>query len=223
LAKLIVIDGIDGSGKATQSAKLQGALLQKGERVKKISFPDYNAKSSTLVKMYLAGDFGSDASLVNPYAVSTFYAVDRFASFSLGWKQDYSSLGYIIADRYTTSNAIHQMSKLGEEEWEGFLRWLDDLEYGKFGLPRPEITIYLDVDPEICSGLLTKRCKETGGACKDLHERDTDYLENCRKAAIYAADKLGWKVITCCDENGLLPEGIIARRVSDVLVGNNIV
>jgi dTMP kinase len=223
LAKLIVIDGIDGSGKATQSAKLQGALLQKGEKVKKISFPDYNAKSSTLVKMYLAGDFGLDANLVNPYAVSTFYAVDRFASFSLGWKRDYLSFGYIIADRYVTSNAIHQMSKLNEDEWGSFLCWSDDLEYGKFGLPRPEITIYLDVDPEICAGLLTKRCNETRDACKDLHERDINYLKDCRKAAIYAADKLSWKVIACCDKNGLLPEGIIERRIFDVLTENNIV
>jgi dTMP kinase len=173
--------------------------------------------------MYLAGDFGSDANLVNPYAASIFYAVDRFASYNLGWKQDYLSSGYIIADRYTTSNAIHQMSKLGEDKWESFLRWLDNTEYDKFGLPRPDIVIYLDVNPETCVNLLTKRCNETTGAGKDLHERDINYLIRCRKAAIYAAKKLDWNVIACCDEDDLLPEEIIGKHIFDVLTKNNII
>ena len=126
--KLIVIEGLDGSGKATQAKLLTSTLQEMGRTVRQVSFPDYESDSSALVKMYLAGEFGTSPSDVNAYAASSFYAVDRYASFKKDWEKDYAE-GIIVADRYTTSNAIHQCSKLPQEQWDGYLDWLFDFEY----------------------------------------------------------------------------------------------
>jgi len=145
--KLIVIEGLDGSGKATQAEKLCETLKAKGINAIKVSFPDYESDSSALVKMYLHGEFGTDPSDVNPYAASSFYAVDRFASYAKNWKQFFQDGGIVIADRYTTSNAIHQCSKLPEDQWDAFLKWLFHYEYDLLGIPTPYRTVYLRVDP----------------------------------------------------------------------------
>lgn len=121
---LIVLEGIDGSGKETQSALLEKKLRQEKKEVMHVSFPDYDSPSSSLVKMYLKGDFGRDPSDVNPYAASLFYAVDRFASYRIKWKSFYEKGGIIIADRYTTGNMVHQMTKYEDaEKREEFLSW----------------------------------------------------------------------------------------------------
>ena len=151
---ILVIEGLDGSGKATQTALLEEALKKNGIPVKRVSFPDYSEPSSALVKMYLDGTFGTDPNAVNAYAASTFYAVDRFASYRRMWQEDYKAGTVILADRYTTSNAIYQMVKLPRSQWQSFLIWLADLEYDKMGLPRPRKTIYLDMPPEISQKLL---------------------------------------------------------------------
>ena len=127
--KLIVLEGLDGSGKATQAALLTEYLSHQGVPVKKITFPDYASDSSALVKMYLAGKFGTHPDDVNAYAASAFYAVDRFASFKTNWGSFYQNGGVVVADRYTTSNAVHQCSKLPEEEWPAYLDWLFTFEY----------------------------------------------------------------------------------------------
>ena len=198
---LIVIEGLDGSGKGTQSALLETYAQARGG-VRKITFPDYDSPSSALVKMYLAGDFGTEAGAVNAYAASMFYAVDRFASFQTQWKEDYHAGKTIIADRYVTANMVYQLSKLPETEWEDFLFWLEDLEYGKLGLPRPDRVLYLDVPPHVSQQLLQSRY---GGdlSKKDIHEKDLKYLLHCRECALFAAKKLNWKVLNCADENGL--------------------
>lgn len=197
--KLIVIEGLDGSGKATQAQKLFEALQAKGERVMKVSFPDYESDSSALVKMYLAGEFGTDPNAVNPYAASSFYAVDRYASYMKNWKDFYLGGGIVIADRYTTSNAIHQCAKLPEAEWDGFIKWLFHYEYELLGIPAPYRTIYLRVDPEISQELMTERYKGNENK-KDIHESNLIYLKNSRRAADFCAASLDWDVVECiCD------------------------
>lgn len=148
--KLIVLEGIDGSGKATQSGLLEDHLIKRGKDVMHISFPDYGSPSSALVKMYLNGDFGRAPGDVNPYAASMLYAVDRFASFRMKWKSFYENGGVVIADRYTTSNMVHQMTKYDDEgKRKEFLSWLDHMEYEELELPRPDVVILLDVPPAV--------------------------------------------------------------------------
>lgn len=197
--KLIVIEGLDGSGKATQAKLLAQTLAENGERVKKITFPDYESDSSALVRMYLHGEFGSRPGDVNAYAASAFYAVDRFASYKKDWGEVYQSGGLIIADRYATSNGIHQCSKLDESEWDEYLKWLDDFEYKKLGIPAPDIVIYLKADTDISQKLMSGRY---GGdeSKKDIHEGDLEYLKRSQKAAAYCAQKLGWKTVECVQD-----------------------
>lgn len=194
--KLIVIEGLDGSGKATQAKRLTEALVEKGIPVREVSFPDYGSDSSALVRMYLSGQFGTDPQDVNAYAASSFFAVDRFASYKKDWHRDYAR-GVVIADRYTTSNAVHQCSKLPKEQWEDFLNWLFDFEYKKLGIPAPDRVIYLNVDPAISQALMTARYRGDENK-KDIHERDIAYLRHSREAAAYCAEKLGWETVECC-------------------------
>ena len=194
--KLIVIEGLDGSGKATQAKRLTEALVEKGIPVREVSFPDYGSDSSALVRMYLSGQFGTDPQDVNAYAASSFFAVDRFASYKKDWHRDYAR-GVVIADRYTTSNAVHQCSKLPKEQWEDFLNWLFDFEYKKLGIPAPNRVIYLNVDPAVSQALMTARYNGDENK-KDIHERDIAYLRHSREAAAYCAEKLGWETVDCC-------------------------
>jgi dTMP kinase len=194
--KLFVIEGLDGSGKATQSQLLYEFFLEKGLRVRKVSFPNYGSDSSALVRMYLRGDFGTDPSDVNAYAASSFYAADRFAGYKADWGAFYEDGGIIIADRYTTSNAVHQCSKLPEEEWDSFLDWLFHYEYELMGIPAPDAVIYLQVDPGVSQRLMAGRYQGDENK-KDIHERNVGYLEQSAKAAAYCAGKLGWKVVRC--------------------------
>lgn len=214
--KLIVIEGLDGSGKATQAQKLYQTLLDEGIAVKKISFPNYDEPSSALVKMYLGGELGDNVDDVNAYAASSFYSVDRFASYQRHWKQHYCSGGVVLADRYTTSNMVYQMEKLPKEEWDSFLSWLEDFEYTKLGLPKPDSVLYLDMHPNTSKKLLLRRYGGDEGK-KDLHERNFDYLLRCRQAALYAAKRQGWIVISCCNGEEPYPVEKIAAKVRRAL------
>lgn len=200
--KLIVIEGLDGSGKATQAKLLCQALEQQGHKVKKVSFPDYESNSSALIKMYLAGEFGTDPKAVNAYAASTFYAVDRYASFKKNWEDFYNEGGIVVADRYTTSNAVHQCSKLPEDQWDGYLQWLFDFEYSLVGIPAPDTVIYLRVDPEVSQKLMTGRYQGDESK-KDIHEKDLSYLDRSRRAAEYCARKLDWKTVSCVSDGAM--------------------
>lgn len=196
MGKLIIFEGLDGSGKGTQTELACQSLRQKGYDPLKITFPDYESESSALVKMYLSGQFGQKPDDVNAYAASTFYAVDRYASYKTSWGAAYRSNSLIISDRYTTSNAVHQCSKLPPMHWDGFLEWLFDFEYKKLGLPAPDAVIYLAVDPDVSQRLIAERYN--GDQTKmDIQEKDTEYLARSRAAAEYCARKLGWKRIEC--------------------------
>ena len=197
-AKLVVLEGLDGSGKSTQFEMLYEYLLTNGVKLKAISFPDYNDPSSTLVKMYLNGEISDDPKEINAYAASSFYAVDRYVSFKKYWEDDYKNGSFILAARYVTSNCIYQMTKLSDDEWDEYIEWLEDYEYNRHGLPKPDKVIYLDMPIDISQKLLLKRY---GGdeSKKDIHESDVAYLNSCRKAAIYSAKKLGWDIVECSD------------------------
>lgn len=192
---MLVIEGLDGSGKATQTQKLMERLESLGKDAVKVSFPNYKDDSSALVKMYLRGDLGQ-AEEVNAYAASLFYTVDRYATFRKSYESFWKQGHCIVADRYTTSNMFHQCTKEPKENWDSYLCWLEDLEYEKVGLPRPTQVIYLDVEPEVSRALLSKRY-EGDESKKDIHEANFAYLLRCREAALYAAEKFDWKVIAC--------------------------
>ncbi len=208
MGKLIVLEGLDGSGKSTQLDLLPQNLEKNGIVCKKVSFPDYDNPSSTLVKMYLAGDFGSKPNDVNAYAASTFYGVDRYASYKMNWGEFYGNGGTVVSGRYTTSNAVHQCSKLPESEWEGFLNWLYDFEYNKIAIPKPDKVIFLDMPIEVSQKLLSKRY-EGDEEKKDIHEKDTEYLNRCRKAAIFTANYSNWDIIPCSQDGE-------ARSIEDI-------
>lgn len=200
--KLIVIEGLDGSGKGTQTALLTTALTEKGINVKQVSFPDYNNPSSSLVKMYLNGELGSKPDDVNAYAASSFYAVDRYASYKQFWQADYEAGTVILADRYATSNAIYQLSKLAENERTDYLNWLEFYEYSQLQLPKPDAVIYLDVPIEISQRLLDKRY--SGDTTKkDLHESNLEFLKQCRKSALYSAQVQSWQIVSCAKDGDL--------------------
>ena len=216
--KLIVIEGLDGSGKATQAKLLAKHLTVEGHLVREITFPDYASDSSALIKMYLAGQFGQHPDDVNAYAASSFFAVDRYASYKTDWGRFYKEGGVAIADRYTTSNAVHQCSKLPPEQWEGFLRWLFDYEFHLLGLPAPDSVIYLQVDPAVSQRLMTARYHGDESK-KDVHEKDTEYLARSRCAAEYCAAHLGWQTVHCTRGDAMRSIEDIQAEVQCIVLG----
>ena len=190
--KLIVLEGIDGSGKSAQYRKLKARFEYEGIDCRTIVFPRYEEESSALIRMYLAGKFGENPSDVGPCAASIFYAVDRYASYMTDWGEYYNRGGVVLSDRYTTSNAVHQGAKLPEAEQPAFFDWLYDLEYVKLGLPRPDLVIYLDVDIETSLARMRHRQEKTGKD-GDIHEKDVAYLETCLRTGERAAEHYGWR------------------------------
>lgn len=208
--KLITIEAGDGSGKATQTKALYDRLLAEGYQVLKVEYPDYQSESSALVRMYLGGEFGQQAENVSAYGASSFFAVDRYASYLLKWRQAYESGWIILADRYTTSNMVHQAVKLKDSaEREEFLTWLWDFEFGRLQLPVPDRVIYLDMPPEISDRLINSRAAKDSSRKKDIHEKDTSYLHHCHRAYNEVAEKYGWVKISCAQQGNL-------RTVQDI-------
>ena len=192
MSKLIVIEGLDGCGKTTQLEMLK----EKFPKANFITFPYYNTDSGRIVTDYLSGKFGEENPSVSAYSASAIYAVDRYTSYKTHWGALYESGSPVISARYTSSNAIYQMTKLSKDKWEGYLDWLFDFEYNKLGMPKPDRTIFLDMPIEVSQKLLSKRY---GGdeSKKDIHERDTAFLSACRSAALYTAEKCGWSIVKC--------------------------
>lgn len=199
--KLIIIEGTDASGKSTQMRLLGETLTARGQSFRTVAFPRYEERSSALVRMYLNGEFGKTPGDVNAYAASTFFAVDRYASYKSDWKTDYEAGETLIFDRYTTSNAIHQGAKLPAVHRESFFHWLFDFEYHLLGLPAPDIVIFLDMPPEFATKLLQLR----EGKEIDIHEKDAVYRNECYKTACQAAQVFGWERISCVEGGNIKP------------------
>lgn len=208
--KLFIIEGGDGSGKATQTRLLTEHLQRDGYDVKSVSYPDYDSDSSALVKMYLCGDFGSDADAVNPYAASAFFAVDRFASYQMKWKAFYEQGGIVIADRYTTSNMLYQMIKIDDPaQRRAYLAWLEDFEFRKMGLPAPDKVFLLDVPLAVTERLMADRTGKTGGQTGDIHEKNEGFLAKCHAAYDELAQRYHWQRIACTEGGAMrTPEAI---------------
>ena len=202
MGKLIVIEGTDGSGKSTQFKLLSEHLQQDGVAFKHLVFPRYAEESSALIRMYLGGQFGTKPSDVNAYAASSFYAVDRYASYKMDWGQWYENGGLVLSDRYTTSNAVHQASKEPEEKQAEFLKWLYEFEYDKLGLPAPDLTIYLDVPTDFTEKMMRSREAATNTHA-DIHEQDLQYLATCRRIGKAAARFYNWTVINCVRDGAM--------------------
>ena len=221
MGKLIVFEGTDGSGKATQTALLCQSLDKRGIPYKKLSFPRYSEDSSALIRMYLSGAFGENPGDVNAYAAATFFAVDRYASYKQDWGSFYESGGLLIADRYTTSNAVHQTSKMPEEERQAFLDWLFDFEYRMLGLPKPTRVLYLDLPVELSEQMMRRREQETNTHA-DIHEQDEAYLRHCRENAGFVVDYCGLTRIDCSKDGKVRSiddiHAEVLDKVADLLV-----
>ena len=210
--KLIVIEGLDGSGKSTQEELLKKKLTDLGLNINFIKLPNYDDPACELVKMYLAGRFGKNPEDVNAYAASSFFAVDRYVSYNCYWKEKYLNGEIFLADRYTTSNAYHQLTKTDRADWDSYLEWLEDFEYNKMGIPKPDAVVYLDMPIEVSQKLMTGRYRGDESK-KDIHEKNVEYLNNCRIAADYACNKLGWMRINCSENGEALPIEVISEAV----------
>ncbi len=217
--KLIIIEsGSDASGKATQSEELLKKLTADGYNVRKVEYPNYKSESSTLVKMYLRGDFGKNADDVDAYIASTFFTADRYASFKTEWEEFYRSGGIVIADRYTTSNMVHQASKMEIEERDKYLDWLEDYEYNLFKIPRPDEVIFLNVPVDYSIKLMENRKnKFTGEDEKDIHESDKNYLRKTYNNSLYIADKYNWKRVECVENEQLRTIEDISNEIYEIV------
>ena len=209
--KLIIIQGLDGSGTSTQMQLLCQRAEQLGKPVRRVKFPNYDEDSSALVKAYLSGELGS-LQQINAYAASVLYSVDRYATWRRHMHSDYEQGAVFLLDRYTTANMYHQTTKLPHEEWDSFLDWLVDLEFQKMGLPAPDLVLYLDMRPQTARRLMEKRYHGDESK-KDIHEADFSYLMSCREAALYAAKRFDWQVIECCDGENPLPIEQISQMI----------
>lgn len=210
--RLIVFEGTDGSGKATQTRLLGERLRREGVPFREIDFPSYGDPFAVPVERYLQGDLGSRPGDVSAYAASVLYAVDRYASYKRAWGGDYEAGRLILADRYTTSNAVHQASKLPPSERGDYLAWLFDLEYDRLGLPRPDLVLYLDLPTELSEEMMRRREAATGRRA-DIHERDEDYLRRCRESARQIARDLRWSVVDCARDGAVRSVEDIHREV----------
>lgn len=217
--KLIIIEsGSDASGKATQTRKLVDRLSQENNNIRKVEYPNYGSETSALVKMYLRGDFGDKPSDIDPYISSTFFAADRYASYKTQWEEFYTKGGIILADRYTTSNMVHQASKMDKEDRDKYLEWLTDFEFNMYKIPKPDCVIFLDVPIEFSKKLMENRKnKFTGEYKKDIHESDIDYLEQSYNNSLYIADKYNWKKINCIKDNELRSMDSIHEEIYKVV------
>ena len=218
MGTLIVFEGIDGSGKSTQYELLCSRMTREGRDFMSVRFPRYDKPSSALVKMYLDGEFGGDPDSVNAYAASSFYAVDRFASFAQDWRGYYGNGGLVFTDRYTTSNALHQGAKLPAGQRERFFRWLYEYEFDYIGLPAPDLVIFLDIEAKDAVHRLSQRQAETG-TVGDIHEKDMAYLSQSAQSGKQAAALYGWHSISCIIDGNERCENDLHQEIYEVIIG----
>lgn len=222
MGKLFVIDGTDGSGKQTQFNLLKEHLTNDGIDYKTVSFPNYDSPSSALVKMYLSGEFGENAQEISPYIASTFYAVDRYATYTKDYKKYYEDGGIILADRYTTANMVHQAGKIKDpEEREKFINWLFDLEFKLYGLPIPDVVFFLNMPPEKVKKLIENReNKFTHNSKKDIHERNEKHLQDAYNAACSLVDNYNWNEIKCVKNDTIRTREDIHEEIYKIVLNN---
>lgn len=211
--RLIVLEGTDGSGKATQTELLTRRLASSGLRCRSISFPRYENPSSALVKMYLSGELGGIGD-VNPCAATTFYVADQYAGYRQDWEEFYRTGGIVIADRYATSNLIHQATKLPPEDRAAFSAWLREFAYQRVGLPAPDQVLWLDMPPKATRKMLDDEGKEG-----DIHEHDQGYLSLCYETAKAVSKAEGWERIPCFEGGSPLPVDVISDIVYATIGG----
>lgn len=211
--KLIVIDGTDGSGKATQTKLLTKALEKKGFSVRHLEFPRYENKVTEPIKRYLNGDYGIEADKISPYAASSLYAIDRFDCFATEPIEE----EIILADRYTTSNIIHQASKIeNPEERKAFIDWLEDYEYNKLSIPEPDLVLFLDMPIDYTEKLIDRRSKNEHIA-KDIHEQDVEYLKRSYNVARELAEEKGWEIVNCIEDEKIKTPEVIHEQIQDLV------
>lgn len=216
--QLIVIEGVDGSGKQTQSEALVARLAARGEKVKCVAYPRYDKDSSLMVRHYLAGGFGDDPDAVSPYLASTFYAADRYASYHEELADFLADGGIVIADRYTTSNMVHQAGKIHDAgARDAFLDWLWDYEFVRLGLPEPSVTFFLNIPPEVSAKLIAARNDAQGSAPKDIHEAHPEYLRESYENAMALVRRYGWRQIDCVADGALLSVDAVGQKIDAVL------
>ncbi|MCH5324333.1 MAG: deoxynucleoside kinase [Eubacterium sp.] len=211
--QLIVIEGLDGCGKSTQLERLKNKY---GDKARFISFPNYDSASGEIIKQYLTDGFHEENSMTGCYTAAGFYAIDRYISYKTDWEKDYKDGRLIVAARYTSSNAIYQMAKLPKEQWDGFLDWLTDHEFVKFAIPKPALTVFLDMPTEISQQLLSGRY-DGDEQKKDIHEKNVAFLQSCRSAAMYAAEKQGWVILPCSADGKPLSVEEVGEKLEKII------
>ena len=213
---IIVIEGTDGSGKQTQSQKLFEYLKRKNVNVKIQSFPNYKSPSSILAKKYLNGDFG-DINSLSPFQASVFFSVDRLCTM-LEYKEFLENGGVLILDRYVSSNLLHQATKIvGEKKRQEFVNELEHFEFQLLNLPKQDLTLFLDLKPEISKKLRDERNYLKSGTTKDIHENNFEYLKNCYEIGKTIARQKNWQVIKCYENDKILSIDEISKKIIDVV------
>ena len=203
MGKIIVVESnTDGAGKQTQTEEIYKYLREKGEKVVKFSFPNYNSDSSYFVKKYLNGEFGDDAKNINAYIASTFFAVDRYLTYIKEIKKYYDEDYYILMDRYVTSNIIYQAAKMeNKNKIDEFINWNKELEYNKYNLPKPDYVIFLYMDLKESEKLRKNRKAKLEG--KDIHEQNDEYLKKVSDNSLYICETEKWTKIECVKKGRL--------------------
>ena len=210
--KFIIIEGTDGSGKATQTALLLQRLKEDGYATETIDFPRHGEPSAKLVDLYLNGFFG-EAAKIDPRFISSFYAIDRLLH-KEKMEKWLSEGKVVIGDRYVTSNIGHQGAKIKNlAEREKLFQWIYNLEYQEMVLPQPDLIIFLHVPTKTAVQLIEKKKKREYIVVtnKDGHEKNIDYLKAAENSYLHAAKLFKWKVIECV-ENGQL---LIIEKIND--------
>lgn len=201
--KFIVIEGGDGSGKTTQFELLKEKLIKDGYQVETVDFPRYGNPSAWQVEQYLSGKYGGPKE-VGPYRASIFYAADRYdASFEMKEWLDQGKI--VLANRYTTSNMVHQAGKIKDsKERDKFLDWLEDLEFETFAIPRPDVVFFMNISANVSQKLAQQKegRHENLDMKKDIHENDLEHLKDALEAGRYVADKYNWEVVDCDNGSG---------------------
>jgi len=215
---LIVIDGTDGSGKKTQSDLLISHLEKEGYQAVYFDFPRHGKPSAAMVDEYLNGKFGK-AHEVNAKAASIFYAVDRYAA-SFEIREALSEGKIVVCDRYVSANQGHQAGKISDlNERDAYLEWLDNLEFGIFKIPRPDINILLYLPPVMGQILVDRKQLRhyINGATRDIHENDLSHLNAAAGAFLYCAKKYHWNVVYCNNGDEFIPKELIHEKVWDIV------